>query len=354
MGDISVDPRIRQDPGVFLKLLNALWDSGEFDKALQLLARASTNLPAGAGEVFEKLLRARGVPQYHLGMVADQLRNEAYEAAIKRAAPNSRHALDLGAGSGLLAMMAARAGAPRVTACEADVSLARTAQEIVAANGYSGKVDVLPVHSSKLDREADLMGGVDLIITETFGSNLVSEAVLSSVSDAVQRLATPDVQVIPARAAAVVALATFDRTMLPSRAGEICGFNLSPLNRHQHLFKKVLTEDPRLELRSEPATLFDFNLHDREHPTTASTRLVSTSEYVDGIAQWIRLQLDEDSSYENRPGSCRTSHWQVILWPFEERTRVPVGHPFDVFGIRVDDSLIIWSPSAPDSATVND
>lgn len=48
-------------------------------------------------------------------MVLDQQRNDAYEAAIRRAVQNKRAAgctellaLDVGAGSGLLSMMAAR------------------------------------------------------------------------------------------------------------------------------------------------------------------------------------------------------------------------------------------------------
>lgn len=57
------------------------------------------------------------VPRWHFDMVLDRQRNQAYDAAIRRAVAAKRAAmgpgaellaLDLGAGSGLLAMMAAR------------------------------------------------------------------------------------------------------------------------------------------------------------------------------------------------------------------------------------------------------
>ena len=61
------------------------------------------------------------VPRWHFDMVLDEQRNEAYDAAIQRAVRRKRDggcsellALDMGAGSGLLSMMAARYDRPRV------------------------------------------------------------------------------------------------------------------------------------------------------------------------------------------------------------------------------------------------
>jgi len=57
-------------------------------------------------------------------MIADSQRNSAFERALRTAVRASLdrtgecHVLDIGSGSGLLAMMAARAGATRVTALE--------------------------------------------------------------------------------------------------------------------------------------------------------------------------------------------------------------------------------------------
>ena len=64
-------------------------------------------------------------------MMDDKERNDAYEAAIRRAVPG-RYVLDIGCGAGLLSMMSARAGAVQVTSCEAVAVIAERARDIVA------------------------------------------------------------------------------------------------------------------------------------------------------------------------------------------------------------------------------
>ena len=95
-------------------------------------------------------LASRIAPLWHLPMLADHERNAAYEAAIKaKVAPNDI-VLDIGTGSGLLAMMAARAGAKHVYACEAHPILAEMAKTIIADNGYSEQITVIAKQSTDI------------------------------------------------------------------------------------------------------------------------------------------------------------------------------------------------------------
>jgi len=70
-------------------------------------------------------------------------RNAAYDAALKNAMRPGMRVLDIGSGTGLLALVAARAGAERVYSCEMNPAVADAAREIVELNGYSGKVQIL-------------------------------------------------------------------------------------------------------------------------------------------------------------------------------------------------------------------
>jgi predicted RNA methylase len=54
----------------------------------------------------------------HWNMINDYVRNNAYEAAINEVVNSESVVIDLGTGTGLLALMAARAGAKRVYAIE--------------------------------------------------------------------------------------------------------------------------------------------------------------------------------------------------------------------------------------------
>lgn len=66
------------------------------------------------------------------------------------------HVLDIGAGTGLLSLMAARAGADSVTALEMLEPMASCAEEIVRKNGYDGKIRLIASRSTELTDEQSL------------------------------------------------------------------------------------------------------------------------------------------------------------------------------------------------------
>jgi SAM-dependent methyltransferase len=138
--------------------------------------------------------------RWHFPMLNDRERNAKYCAAIEKAvgATGARlraqgeargvRVLDIGAGSGLLALAAARAGAEHVTACEVDPLVCGAAAEVVAASGYANIITLLSVHSSLL-RVSDLRAGqpVDIVTHELLDSTLLGEDVLPTLRDVYER-----------------------------------------------------------------------------------------------------------------------------------------------------------------------
>ncbi|MBN8501100.1 MAG: 50S ribosomal protein L11 methyltransferase [Sphingomonadales bacterium] len=153
-------------PAQLLRMGLDLIRAGQGDKAASLAAQALAGRPDDpvVTAVAQRLGYA-SIPAYHHAMLGDGARSAAYRRAIEHFAPG-RVVLDIGTGSGLLAMMAARAGAAHVHACEFEPRLARTAREIIAANGFADRITVHSCHSSRLDRNRDLGGGADLIVSE--------------------------------------------------------------------------------------------------------------------------------------------------------------------------------------------
>lgn len=150
--------------------------------------------------------RATGKPvlAYHFHMLRDDTRNGAYETAIRRAIQRSKKAslrvLDVGAGTGLLSMMAARAGrecgvAVSCTACEMVPEVAAAAQAIVNANGFAEEVAIVGARSD----EIALDPRADLLVTEIFDCALLGEGCIPSIADARRRLLTPAAEIIPRR-----------------------------------------------------------------------------------------------------------------------------------------------------------
>ncbi|HEV2918346.1 MAG TPA: 50S ribosomal protein L11 methyltransferase, partial [Actinomycetota bacterium] len=72
----------------------------------------------------------------HRTRICDRVRIEAFRRAIDSMVRPGDIVLDIGAGSGILSMFAARAGAARVYAVER-TTVAVLAQELAAANGVA-------------------------------------------------------------------------------------------------------------------------------------------------------------------------------------------------------------------------
>jgi protein arginine N-methyltransferase 1 len=111
-------------------------------------------------------------------MLQDRGRMDAYRTAIlgNESCFKGKTVLDVGTGSGVLAIWAGMAGARKVYAIEA-TSMAQHARRLVAANGLQDVVVVLEGYMEKIE----LPEKVDIIISEWMGYFLLREAMFDSV-----------------------------------------------------------------------------------------------------------------------------------------------------------------------------
>mmetsp|Transcript_87769 Transcript_87769/g.183460 ORF Transcript_87769/g.183460 Transcript_87769/m.183460 type:complete len:446 (-) Transcript_87769:57-1394(-) len=134
------------------------------------------------------------------GMLRDKVRVEAYKAALDAAVPLFKDAtvMDIGTGSGILAMLAAKAGAKKVYAVEASPPMARLASRLARSNKLLGVVQVIPKHLEDVTEEDVPAGSVDIIVSELFSHFLVGELGLQAVTEAKRRFLQPEGLVLPA------------------------------------------------------------------------------------------------------------------------------------------------------------
>lgn len=130
-------------------------------------------------------------------MLEDVARMDAYHDAVMRNAKlfEGRVVLDVGCGSGILAIWSAQAGARRVYAVEA-TRMARHAKELVEHNKLENVITVLEgtVESLELPEQ------VDIIISEWMGYFLLRESMLDSVLHARDRWLRPGGMLFPSHA----------------------------------------------------------------------------------------------------------------------------------------------------------
>lgn len=138
-------------------------------------------------------------------MLHDNERNQLYEMALRLAIDKMHskgkkaNVLDIGTGTGLLSMMAARHGADSVTACEAFKPMSDCALKIIALNGFKDKIKVIPKRSTDITvgLEGDLLERCNILVTEVFDTELIGEGALSTFKHAHKELLEKDCIVVP-------------------------------------------------------------------------------------------------------------------------------------------------------------
>lgn len=100
----------------------------------------------------------------------DQRRTLAFRAALRASVNPGDRVIDVGSGSGILALFAAEAGAAEVLALERDPELARRLRRTVAANGLDGRIQVVEgdIFTTGLPR-------ADVLVAELIETGLIDE-----------------------------------------------------------------------------------------------------------------------------------------------------------------------------------
>ncbi|KAG2634645.1 probable protein arginine N-methyltransferase 1 [Panicum virgatum] len=134
----------------------------------------------------------------HEEMLKDIVRTKTYQNVITQSSflIKDKIVLDVGAGTGILSLFCAKAGAKHVYAIECS-QMADMANEIVKANGYS---NVITVIKGKVEEIELPVPKVDVIISEWMGYFLLFENMLNTVLYARDKWLTDDGVVLPDRA----------------------------------------------------------------------------------------------------------------------------------------------------------
>jgi type I protein arginine methyltransferase len=134
----------------------------------------------------------------HEEMLKDSVRTKAYQKAIEGNPDDfkGKIVLDIGAGTGILSIFAARAGAKHVYAIE-NAEIALFAEEIIRKNGLSKKITVI---KGKMEEVKLPVPKVDIIISEWMGYFLLYESMLDSVLWARDKYLVKGGLMLPSRA----------------------------------------------------------------------------------------------------------------------------------------------------------
>jgi type II protein arginine methyltransferase len=336
---------VADEPVPLIRLACLLLAMGHSERARKLCARAIALAPDNAEvQAFSADIFSHDVPSWYFTMVRDCARHAAMETALRRAIRPGCRVLEIGTGTGLFAMMAARAGAAEVVTCECNPAVAAAATEIIACNGFADRVRVIAKRAADLELGVDLAEPADVLVWDTLSNNMIGANAFPVMEHARRRLIRPGAPAIPARGAVRIALAE-DRKAHWTQMHIVEGFDLSAFNRLTAPRYTIAIGDERLALRSEPADLFHFDFQSGgPFPETQSSVILPMSgSPVNGIAQWLRLELDDEVSYENLPSKDAFSVFGVVFHRLTRRIEMEAGAKLLVRGAHDRHSFRIWA-----------
>lgn len=277
-------------------------------------------------------------------MMNDTRRNHAWDRALRRAIRPGMRVLEIGTGAGMLALTAARACAELVTTCETNPIAATIAREICERNGYGKIINVVPKRSQDLIPGVDLERPADLLFCDIFADTLLAFDPLPALADARNRLLAPGAQVVPAAGVIRLALARWKPCATACRASHAAGFDIGAFANLARSSVAIAIGDPDVLLCSPGADAFKFDFGSPSHPEADRAELTLQADsdgIVDGIIQWIRLELDSETVLESRPEPGATFFSSPQFWPFPGELRVRHGDALAVVAEYVRDRLSI-------------
>lgn len=164
----------------------------------------------------------------HRKLLKDQVRMEAYRAAIFETIQPGNTVVDAGCGTGILAMFACQAGARRVYAIEREPIIA-VARELAEVNGFSDRITFLnqEIMDVRLDER------VDVAVSELISKAVLGQGMAELVGWCRDHFLKPDGRIVPERVDLWVAPVDEPRMTEDSRLPEIAsyGIDFSPLRR---------------------------------------------------------------------------------------------------------------------------
>ncbi|HBX78323.1 MAG TPA: hypothetical protein DEG43_11805 [Acidimicrobiaceae bacterium] len=257
-----------------------------------------------------------GISQ-HEEMLNDAVRVDAYHRGIQRNVVPGDVVLDLGTGTGLLAMLASRAGAKKVYAVEHSEFI-EVAREIARLNGFT---NIEFVHANS--REFTPPERIDVVLHEQMGDELFNENMLENLLDLRDRVCAPRARILPSRFRLFVEPVSFRPEMRVRRLHNIRlpeGIDLSVMKnspalapyetgafeqfwaRPTSVASTVGTPEPVLEF--DLATLESVEALERGHQIS---RVATTDTIVDGVCVWFEAAFDSETVLTTSPLAPNTS-----------------------------------------------
>lgn len=279
-------------------------------------------------------------PSAHVALLDDIERTKGLLRAIREVVRPGDVVLDIGSGTGILSVAAAKAGAARVYAIE-EGDIAEAASALIAANDTAQVVSMIRGRSTRIE----LPQRADVLVSEILGADPLDESILEVFRDARQRLLKPEARLIP-RALSVYGLPvelpayflarnTFSEDNV-KRWREAYGFDFAPLGTYGEQITRLPGISPQKASQwhtvARPSLLTEIAL-DREFEVAATAPASFVAERAAarlGLLVYFDVEMSPSVTLTTSPERTRdTNHWGCCVWCFPGKPSIAAGERVD-------------------------
>ncbi|KAJ5611663.1 Protein arginine N-methyltransferase 1 [Penicillium herquei] len=266
----------------------------------------------------------------HEEMLKDDVRTRSYRDSIyqNRHIFKDKVVLDVGCGTGILSMFAARAGAKHVIGVDMS-SIIEKAKEIVAVNGLSDKITLL---QGKMEEVVLPFPKVDIIISEWMGYFLLYESMLDTVLYARDTYLAEGGKIFPDKATMYVA-AIEDGEYKDDKIGfwdNVYGFDYSPMK--DIALKEPLVDTVEMKaLVTDPCPIITFDLNT---VTTADLAFsvpykltAQRSDFIHALISWFDIEFSachKPIHFSTGP-HAKYTHWKQTVFYLQDVLTIEEG-----------------------------
>ncbi|MCF3105989.1 50S ribosomal protein L11 methyltransferase [Streptomyces roseoverticillatus] len=272
----------------------------------------------------------------HIAMLEDPVRKAAFQQAVCETVRDGDVVLDLGTGSGILAITAAQAGARKVYAVE-PAGMVHLAQQIAERNGVADRIEFIRGWSPQLE----LPERADVLLTDIVGNEALDMQIWETVQDARRRLMKDSPRLVPGRLTSFATLTRIPDNVLDkhrvtqdhlARWKEMFGIDFGPMAESERRRSIGFYERPEIvqtwDFLSRPAELYQVDLQqDMTGPQETRCALPADRDgEANGVVVHFEAQLGPNTTLSTAPWlGCARSHWYTAVWALPEPVNVAPG-----------------------------